>query len=87
MRHEPEQKTVRHKPSKPKETRDPGRERGDGMKAAEGRAKDGRTEKGRPEKPRDPGRAKGDGLKAAMRDQGKRPSKVSPMKAAEMRVR
>lgn len=64
-------------------TRDPGKAKGDGMRAA----MRGEHMKGRPAKPRDPGKAKGDGIKVAMADKGRKPSKLSPMGAAKMRVR
>ena len=87
MRHEPRQETVREKRREPAKPRDPGRARGDGMREAEGRPKDGRTEKGRPAMPKDPGKARGDGMKVAMRGEAGKQSRIPPMKAAKKKVR
>jgi hypothetical protein len=71
------------KPAKPP---DPGKDRGDGMREAQGKPRDSATEKGRPSKAPDPQKVRGDGMKTAMRGEGRR-SEVSPMRAAREMVR
>lgn len=41
----------------------------------------------KPSRPKDPGKVKGDGIKAAQAPQGKKPSKVTDMKAAKKKER
>lgn len=75
------------KMGKPANPGDPERKaggKGDGMREAT-REKPG-TERGRPEKGKQPS-LKSDGMKTAMRGEAGKMSKLSPMKAAEMRVR
>jgi hypothetical protein len=84
MRREPEQRTVREKPSRPV---DPERKRGDGVREAMGSRKDAGTERGRPTKAADPEKKRGDGMKAAMRGEAAKASRLSPSKAERERVR
>ena len=73
--------------ARPANPGDPEKKKGDGMKEAMGTKKDGGTERGKPERPKDPQKVKGDGMKVAMAGEAGKASKLSPMAAAEKRVR